>query len=62
MPYRLEIALPASGWFDGDMPVATSEGFGVGRRPWVLLPGLAFRRVLTTAWFVPMAQIGRAHV
>ncbi len=56
--YRMTIALPDGGWLDGGSPVTTLAGFSSARRPAVYLPGLPFRRVLTTQWFVAMARIG----
>lgn len=56
--YSVSIRIPAD-WNDGGtIPVTSPAGFGSGERPWVLVPGLAFRRVLSAPWFAPMVRIG----
>ena len=56
--YTVSITLPPV-WTDGAaMAVGTAAGFGSGVRPWVFLPALPFRRVLTASWFTPMVRIG----
>ena len=56
--YRVTLDLSGTDWRDGSYAVDSAAGFSSGRNPFVFVPALPFRRVLTAQWFVPMARIG----
>lgn len=56
--YRLTLDLSGTDWHDGSYAVDRAAGFSSGRNPFVFVPALPFRRVLTAQWFVPMARVG----
>lgn len=58
--YRIQIKLPAGGWKDGGrIVVPNTAGFSsFDHMPYVFIPALPFRRMLTAKWFVPVVRIG----
>jgi uncharacterized protein (DUF2235 family) len=56
--YTIRIELPKGAWSDGDLQVDTPAGYSSSRRPWVLIPGMPFRRILTQPWFRVIARVG----
>lgn len=56
--YEVSITLPKD-WADTVSHPAALAGFGSSENPFIYVPALPFRRVLTEPWFVPVARIGR---
>ncbi len=56
--YRVSVASVSADWADRQVKVESAAGFGSGRQPFVFLPSLPFRRILTAQWFVPLVRIG----